>query len=1470
MIQTTTMDCSPDHCDRIDPDMSITVQQDESIGAGVVDDDDEIEGLRNSLKEMVQDQAVKPKLQCVMMDPSFSMVTVQSEDSKIVWETASSRCSSPWASDASTTSEAYSIQGSGTAGKIIFIMDEDKIIRRKKKTRGKRGEKFKRLSPRPVTPEQLKGADERLAMAEVSVPNVSPQGTAENEEPTRQEEHKEKDLFNIVSEGSEILNIIVPSRLPTVDEEESSEMAENLSYLGQTEMVKSYPVSEETETETDSHELNVLAEAKGGEEEQSSTDKEPLEQDASHCPSVSKLVTRDGTGGTDYFEKFTLLDETTPPDLPLEKTEIKLSNSNEGAEATENQEPSASKNPEALSLSGDIAGAHLDDIFYGGGCRDEPDCSAANQNLAEGEEEHGTKEEEVPKSPLKESGSALFGSEEMILTPIFLSPGPPKIIDPSLLEEPRAMSFLYTDLYEEAVGDRKRGEECSDVESTVSERSLRKRLSDADDASGYLEKFILKDETPLVKDEPTKEGNEEGKLKMWPESTLELMGFLTGVKEEAMEENTKPDEVTENFFVAPYEENDETVTSENTRLEDEVFQPPAEVQESKHIQQEAVTCHEKSKDKPEEMVVEQTDSPENETSAEYKESKSLVEKMTENKESKEEDLSKYVPSSTAVDTGPHGAEMCIQKAPMLDKVAKTDISQAVSEDTSESQLPHAASVGATDLFIKGKEKIPQREESSPHQGLDNSKGTGILKNTHEDIICVDNKEVQCALESTATHRPVADCDKVSKTVKQKGEMLSLSPLLPVRTVQEENEEKVEKDSAEKEKVPSSPLEDLPECCNEAFITEPPEMYRDQDDGNVEATAYEMINQLEVCGPLETETEEVKEDKSEEQSEHGFDSVEEPTRDSSSKEAVEVDNECVEFMDETPLEEDEQENDSKMSRFRFCVVCRCIISSLNTPFGEHKGHDVSTLDKAYDDIKGKLKQWISVLQGRSEKIEDLVSELEQAYNSIEDSCKTNAQSLDEQNEEMVKAVVEQYNEMSRSMAEKKRLRLERLGIQIGTFQERIESAKEALEREAKEVERPDQPSLVSSSKDINKSLSRALESTLSLEPVLENYSRGPEGRGQKVLKDILVPREPYLLVQESNSATCTSITVFWRVSEEDVIDCFQVNYVEESHEAVSEVCKVTVKESYCTLEELAPDKCYRVWVMALNYGGCSLPSEKQPFRTAPSVPEILPEQCTVCWDTAIIRWSSSCPAAAESFTLEYCRQNACEGEGLRSISGIRNNEQSVLLQPNENYLFHIRAVNFAGASERSEAALISTSGTRFHLLKDTASPGLVLCKDNMVRYPEEAFNRSTAPNVCQEILGELLPPRGIHYWETTVEGGEGYRIGVAYHTTPRKGQLGENSTSWCIHCVPTSTSRRYELLHNSTQMSIIMAEVPARIGTLLDYLHGCLSFFNARSGQLLGSCYHRFSEPCHPVLVLERPGTLALHPVTEVPDFAKCC
>lgn len=61
------------------------------------------------------------------------------------------------------------------------------------------------------------------------------------------------------------------------------------------------------------------------------------------------------------------------------------------------------------------------------------------------------------------------------------------------------------------------------------------------------------------------------------------------------------------------------------------------------------------------------------------------------------------------------------------------------------------------------------------------------------------------------------------------------------------------------------------------------------------------------------------------------------------------------------------------------------------------------------------------------------------------------SLQAQNEEMMALVMEQYNNMSISMEEEKKAKLEQLYDQIVSFQESMDSAKATLETTAREAE-----------------------------------------------------------------------------------------------------------------------------------------------------------------------------------------------------------------------------------------------------------------------------------------------------------------------------------------------------------------------------------------------------------------------------------
>lgn len=130
------------------------------------------------------------------------------------------------------------MDGSGTQGQITIVFDEEQIIRRRIRSGGRRS----RLSDRLRRPGSSRSGSalgvERLEMTEVSVPNVKQEKT-QGEPDLEEIKDKDQQLFSLISEGYEILNIRVPSKLPTVDEEESTELQDNLAYLDKTPRIKS-------------------------------------------------------------------------------------------------------------------------------------------------------------------------------------------------------------------------------------------------------------------------------------------------------------------------------------------------------------------------------------------------------------------------------------------------------------------------------------------------------------------------------------------------------------------------------------------------------------------------------------------------------------------------------------------------------------------------------------------------------------------------------------------------------------------------------------------------------------------------------------------------------------------------------------------------------------------------------------------------------------------------------------------------------------------------------------------------------------------------------------------------------------------------------------------------------------------------------------------------------------------------------
>ncbi|KAM8793341.1 uncharacterized protein ACNFOS_013292 [Eudromia elegans] len=1172
-------------------------------------------------------------------------------------------------------------------------------------------------------------------------------------EPTEQ-----SDLFNIISEGYEILNIHAPMHISSVDQEESNHMPDKLEYLETNPLFKRkladdghrVLASETTvETSESSGQENPGSENHKVEElvkDATTEEAGETEMDESTLPEPKNNTVLDPNNGTadmDYFEKYTLIDDRSPIKPTFERLSSLVPVTENSKELAE-EDPSFKESSEANTLEEDFSlPEDLDEAFYGTIKGESLDsyASVSKLLLAQKSIEISSKKVMNVEDEQKSPGTPLFDSEEGVLERSLFFPTSVAVVNPELLEEPPALSFLYKDLYAEAAGAKTKEESPSDEESGNSNASFPSRNSDTDDGTGiYFEKYILKDEIP-VKAPGQPQMDEISK-------DLPVSGDILHISDK--HEQWSGNALDIRIDILP----------DWGAVEREKVQVDSDIK--------ATIC------KPTHAI-------------------------------------------------PFGNQVNLSGARSATSEQREE--ENIPVETTE-ELPEAASC----------QECRQRID---YQGAAHQEAAHKQEEQHE-IAAVHQTEKYIPHIRT----PVEDSEDDQYAQADLSRVPSIQPTEKSDMQREEQCVDICEELAEEMDYDVITQEELLQDEMSSELTHGELLFEDRDSFEHIGDSYEFVEEPEQRTPVELE-------------DSGF---------------------VVMYPEKSPASipqvESPQREPKKAQVDTYCYHCKAPICAIDKLFGEHKDHEVTTLDAAATKMKDQLDKLLMTLEEKSMKIEGFVSEIESLFNSVEENCKKNAELLEKQNEDMLKKVVAQYDEKSENFEEVKKLKMKYLYEQMVNFQQTVDSAKETLKTTVKEMEELDGFVFLNSSKELNKRLLSAMDTILSLERVpssfslFERYADSPGKSDQHPLNRMAVLQTPTLIAQEPNSATSTSIAVYWTVNEGDAIDCFQVYCTEEpqanrDQSALVEEYRVMVKESHCLMEDLEPDRCYSVWVMAVNCTGCSLPSEKAIFKTAPAVPAIRAEDCTVCWDTATIRWRPG-PRAPPSFTLEYCQQYSPEGEGLRSFAGIKRPELKVSLEPNVNYFFYLRAVNTFGTSEQSEAALISTKGTRFHVLSDTAHPALQLsCDGTVIHLPEKA--RFTG---FPSVLGELLPARGCHYWETVVSACRSYRIGICSEATSQSDVLELNGTSWFMRCCPAQTSFLYRFLHTSELSDVRVTEQPARIGILLDYSGGRLLFFNAERGLVLCTIRHKFTDAAHPAFALEKAGVLTLRTGMELPEFVK--
>ncbi|KAK1785255.1 hypothetical protein P4O66_018655 [Electrophorus voltai] len=505
---------------------------------------------------------------------------------------------------------------------------------------------------------------------------------------------------------------------------------------------------------------------------------------------------------------------------------------------------------------------------------------------------------------------------------------------------------------------------------------------------------------------------------------------------------------------------------------------------------------------------------------------------------------------------------------------------------------------------------------------------------------------------------------------------------------------------------------------------------------------------------------------------------------------------------------------------FCTDCGAVTHSALQASGEHSQHQVFVLPTATHYMKSELSKCNSLLSERTTQMENFASNLEEIFITVEENFGRQEQNLEQHYNDVLQTLSQRRHERITALQDEKKLKMEALYGELLSCGRALDASKELIEK----------------AQDLNRwQEQRAFLQDIFCPIRIKDFAKEEENLKMPISLDFVIPST----------------------------DFSDVKQMMESINVVP-VSVLRVKETHCVMQQLLPNVQYEFWVTATNTTGISPASERAVYMTVPSPPVIREQECTSCSDAALIRWDSGNTNPVESYTLELSENSLSKSSVTESIVAIPTCECVAQLQPWKCYVIYVRAVNIGGPSERSQPITISTTGTFFHLLRETAHPSLSVSADGFTMFyldedlplSDIAFSDNTFAS-CVAVLGDLMPVRGQYYWEVEVDEQTEYRVGVAYEDTQRSSYLGANTTSWCMRHILTPSRHKYEFLHNGWSPDVRITVQPLRIGIFLDYEHGTISFYNTHLQQHLYTftcCFHHFVLPC---FALDKPGALSL-------------
>ncbi|XP_075600086.1 tripartite motif-containing protein 55 isoform X3 [Balearica regulorum gibbericeps] len=195
---------------------------------------------------------------------------------------------------------------------------------------------------------------------------------------------------------------------------------------------------------------------------------------------------------------------------------------------------------------------------------------------------------------------------------------------------------------------------------------------------------------------------------------------------------------------------------------------------------------------------------------------------------------------------------------------------------------------------------------------------------------------------------------------------------------------------------------------------------------------------------------------------------------------------------------------------YCLNCEMPTCSLCKVFGAHKDCQVAPLTNVYQQQKSELSDGIAVLVGSNDRVQGIVTQLEETCKTVEESCRRQKEQLCEKFDYLYSVLEERKNEMTQIITRTQEEKLEHVRSLMKKYADHLEAVSKLVESGIQFMEEPEMAVFLQNAKTLLQKITEASRG-FQMEKIEDGYENMNQftvnlSREEKIIREIDFDRE----------------------------------------------------------------------------------------------------------------------------------------------------------------------------------------------------------------------------------------------------------------------------------------------------------------------------------------------------------------------------